>query len=175
VNLSGKQFVQPNLIEQIEQILHQTGLDARSLALEITESTIMQNAEGAAIILKQLRSNGVKLFLDDFGKGYSSLSYLHRFPFNTLKIDRDFVSRMGVDGKNSAIVRTIATLAHSLEMNVTAEGVETVAQMAQLCGIKCEQGQGYFFSKPVDAEAAGALIKAELQGEGTLPVYPERG
>ncbi len=175
VNLSGKQFVQPNLIEQIEQILHQTGLDARSLALEITESTIMQNAEGAAIILKQLRSNGVKLFLDDFGKGYSSLSYLHRFPFNTLKIDRDFVSRMGVDGKNSAIVRTIATLAHSLEMNVTAEGVETVAQMAQLCGIKCEQGQGYFFSKPVDAEAAGALIKAELQGEGRLPVYPERG
>ena len=160
VNLSAKQFLQPDLITQIEQILQETNLDARSLALEITESAIIQNAESASFMLKQLQTLGVKLFLDDFGTGYSSLSYLHRFPFNTLKIDRSFVSRIGVDGENSEIVRTIITLAHSLGMNVTAEGVETAAQLAQLCAMKCEHGQGYFFSKPLECEAAGALIMA---------------
>ena len=175
VNISSKQFLQPNLVEQINQILEETALDARSLVLEITETTLIQNAESAAIIIKQLRSKGVKFFLDDFGTGYSSLSYLHRFDFNTLKIDRSFVSRMGINGENLEIVRAIVTLAHSLGMNVTAEGVETTAQLAQLSAIKCEHGQGYIFSKPVDCDAAGALIKAELHAQGKLQVYAERG
>ena len=161
VNFSAKQFMQSNIIEKISSILRETDLNASSLGLEITESAIIANAESAAIVLKQLQKLGVKLFLDDFGTGYSSLSYLYRFPFNTLKIDRSFVSRMGVDGENSEIVRTILTLAHSMGMNVTAEGVETVVQLTQLNALKCEHGQGYFFSPPVDVHGAEALIAAQ--------------
>ncbi len=173
VNFSGKQFLQPNMVEQIYHVLEETGLDASKLGLEITESALMENFELATIMLKQLRSQGVKLFLDDFGTGYSSLSYLHRFPFNVLKIDRSFVSRMGLDAKNLEIVYTIVTLAHSLGMDVTAEGVETAAQLAQLSAIKCKHGQGYLFSMPMEAEAAGALIQANLQDEGRLGVTPQ--
>ena len=162
VNLSDKQFSQPNLSKQIEKILHETSLDPRSLKVEITESVIMENAESATTMLSQLRSLGVQLYMDDFGTGYSSLSYLHRFPLDMLKIDRSFVSRMGVDDENSEIVRAIVTLAHNLSMNVTAEGVETTEQLALLQVLKCEYGQGYFFSKPVDAEAAAALIAKQL-------------
>lgn len=172
-NISGKQFVQPDMVEQICKTLQETGLDASCLGLEITESSIMGNVD-ATTTLKQLRSQGVKLFLDDFGTGYSSLSHLHCFPFNSLKIARSFVSRMSADGENSAIVRTIVTLAHSLGMDVTAEGVETATQLAQLKAIKCEQGQGYLFSKPVESEAAAALIETELQRERTQQIYPER-
>ena len=162
VNLSDKQFSQPNLSEQIEKILHETSLDPRSLKLEITESVIMENAESATTMLSQLRSLGVQLYMDDFGTGYSSLSYLHRFPLDMLKIDRSFVSRMGVGDENSEIVRAIVTLAHNLSMNVTAEGVETTEQLALLQVLQCEYGQGYFFSKPVDAEAAAVLIAEQL-------------
>ena len=168
VNFSGIQFVQTDVVQQIESILHSTGLDACSLALEITETAIIENTASAAIMLKQLRELGVKLFLDDFGTGYSSLSYLHRFEFNALKIDRSFVSSIGFDGENLEIVRTIVTLAHALDMNVTAEGVETTTQLAQLIGLKCEHGQGFLFSKPVDCESAGALIAADLQRYGDL-------
>jgi diguanylate cyclase (GGDEF)-like protein/PAS domain S-box-containing protein len=161
VNISGKQFLQPDLSEQIKQILQETNLDPRSLKLEITESAIVENAESAAIMLSQLRSVGIQLYMDDFGTGYSSLSYLHRFPMDTLKIDRSFVNRMGVDGENLEIVRAIVTLAHNLGMNVTAEGVETTEQLALLKALKCEYGQGYFFSKPVDSIQAEALIAAQ--------------
>jgi EAL domain-containing protein (putative c-di-GMP-specific phosphodiesterase class I) len=112
-------------------------------------------------MLSQLRSVGIQLYMDDFGTGYSSLSYLHRFPMDTLKIDRSFVNRMGVDGENLEIVRAIVTLAHNLGMNVTAEGVETTEQLALLKALKCEYGQGYFFSKPVDSIQAEALIAAQ--------------
>lgn len=121
----------------------------------------MENTESVSIMLSQLQAWSIQLSLDDFGTGYSSLSYLHRFPFNTLKIDRSFVNRMGVDGESLEIVRTIITLAHSLNMNVTAEGVETVAQLNQLKALKCNHGQGYVFSEPVDCEAAEALIAAQ--------------
>ena len=163
VNFSTKQFSQPDVVEQIDQILRSTGLHASSLALEITESAIMENAETATTTLWQLQRLGVKLFLDDFGTGYSSLSYLYRFEFTTLKIDRSFVNRMGVNGENSEIVRTIITLAHSMSMNVTAEGVETAAQLDQLRALKCEYGQGYFFSKPVEYKAVGAILAAQPQ------------
>jgi len=158
VNISGKQFSQPDLSEQIERILQETNLDPRSLKLEITESAIVENAEAATVMLARLRQLGIQLYMDDFGTGYSSLSYLHRFPTDMLKIDRSFVSRMSFDNENAEIVRTIVTLAHNLGMSVTAEGVETAEQLALLKALKCEYGQGYFFSKPMDSEAATALI-----------------
>jgi diguanylate cyclase (GGDEF)-like protein len=163
INLSGKQFLQNNLIEQIQQILGETELDPRTLKLEITESVVMENAEIASSMLSQLRALGVQLSIDDFGTGYSSLSYLHRFPVNTLKIDRSFVSRMGPDDENSEIVRTIMTLANNLGMDVIAEGVETEKQLSNLKEMKCKFGQGYLFSKPVNAQAAGKLLRAERE------------
>ncbi|MBD1880647.1 EAL domain-containing protein [Coleofasciculus sp. FACHB-T130] len=163
VNLSGKQFSQPNLIEQIDRILRKTGLDGHYLKLEITESCLLENAEAAAILLWQLRDRNIQLSIDDFGTGYSSLNYLHRFPLNTLKIDRSFVNRMGAGGKDAEIVKAIVALAHNLGMSVTAEGIETAQQLAQLKALQCERGQGYFFSKPLDNGAAGQLILAQLQ------------
>lgn len=160
VNLSGKQFSQPNLVEQIVQILQETGLDASSLKLEITESAIMENVESATAILWQLRKLGIQLYMDDFGTGYSSLSYLRRFPIDKLKIDRSFVSQMMVDNESLEIVRTIVMLARNLGMNAIAEGVETHEQLTQLMSLQCEYGQGYFFSKPVDADTACSLIAA---------------
>ena len=157
VNLSAKQFAQPDLIKQIAQILHETNLDAQSLKLEITESVLME-AESVTTVLLQLKALGVSLSIDDFGTGYSSLSYLHRFPIDTLKIDRSFVSRMGNDSENSNIIQAIVTLAHVLDIDVIAEGVETVEQQAQLSALQCKYAQGYLFSKPLDSETAGALI-----------------
>jgi diguanylate cyclase (GGDEF)-like protein len=161
VNLSGKQFTQPNLIEQIKHILQETQLDPRCLKLEITESVVMENAEIAKSMLMQLRALGVKLSIDDFGTGYSSLSYLHRFPVNTLKIDRSFISNMSAGDENTEIVRTITTLANNLGMDVVAEGVETEKQLAQLKEMRCEYGQGYLFSRPLTVEAATQLLQQE--------------
>lgn len=168
VNLSGKQFIQPNLIGQIKGILDETDFDPRWLRLEITESVVMENAEAATSMLLQLRELGAHLSIDDFGTGYSSLSYLHRFPVTTLKIDRSFIGRMGEGDENSEIVRTIMTLANNLGMEVVAEGVETEEQLAQLRTLKCEYGQGYLFSRPVNAEAAGMLI-LEKSPKGIAP------
>jgi len=163
VNLSGKQFSQPDLIEQIEQILQATSLDARSLKLEITESVMMENAESAAKMLLKLKALGVQLHIDDFGTGYSSLSYLHRFPIDQLKIDCSFVKRMGVDDESAEIVRAIVTLAHNLGMHVTAEGVETAEQLMHLRTLECEYGQGYFFFKPLTEKVVEKLILTEQQ------------
>jgi diguanylate cyclase (GGDEF)-like protein/PAS domain S-box-containing protein len=159
VNLSSKQFSQPDLIEQVKHILEETGLDARSLKLEITESVVMENAAAATVMLFQLLDLGVQLYIDDFGTGCSSLSHLHHFPFDTLKIDRSFVSRMSTEDGDLEIARTIVALAHSLHMEVMAEGVETAEQLAQLKVLNCEYGQGYLFSKPLEATAAGALLQ----------------
>ncbi len=161
VNLSGKQFMQSDLIQRIGQILQETGLDARCLWLEITESVIMEHAESTVSLLSQLKGLGVQLDIDDFGTGYSSLGYLNRFPVDTLKVDRSFVSRMCVNEENAEIVRTILTLASNLGMDVIAEGVETAEQLEQLRALKCKYGQGYFFFKPVDSEAAEAMLAAQ--------------
>ena len=158
VNLSGKQFAQPDLISEVANILDETGLNPRNLKLEITESVVMENIETATEMLKQLRSLGVKLSIDDFGTGYSSLSYLHRFPIDTLKIDRSFVTQMSDNNENMEIVRTVVMLAQNLGMDVVAEGVETSDQLSLLQRLGCEFGQGYFFSKPVDASAAEKII-----------------
>jgi len=162
VNLSSKQFSHPKLIESISQILQETSLDASSLRLEITESAIMENSESATAMLLQLRDLEVELHLDDFGTGYSSLSYLHRFPVDVLKIDRSFISRVNISDKKAEIVRAILMLADNLGIETTAEGIETAEQLAQLKGLQCKYGQGYFFSKPVDNEAARAMIAQDL-------------
>ncbi len=163
VNLSGLQLSQLGLLERLDQILRQTGVEGRSLKLEITESGLLKNAPCGTAILQQLKTLGVQLSIDDFGTGYSSLARLHQLPIDTLKIDRSFVSRMGDDGESLEIVRAIMNLAHTLEMDVIAEGVETQEQLAQLRSLQCEYGQGYFFSKPVDRLSAGQLIATELQ------------
>jgi EAL domain-containing protein (putative c-di-GMP-specific phosphodiesterase class I) len=157
--LSAKQFAQPDLIGQVKKVLEDTGLGAEHVKLEITESVVMKNAEIATELLMQLCALGVHLSIDDFGTGYSSLSYLHRFPVTTLKIDRSFIGRMGHGGENSEIVRTINTLAHNLGMEVIAEGVETVEQLEQLKSMNCALGQGYLFSRPLDANMARAFIQ----------------
>jgi diguanylate cyclase (GGDEF)-like protein/PAS domain S-box-containing protein len=164
VNLSGKQFSQPDLIERIAQILSETGLEASSLKMEITESAIIENIAAATITLKRIKALGIRLSLDDFGTGYSSLSYLHRFPIDTLKIDRSFVSKINLP-KNTEIVRTILTLAGNLGLDVVAEGVETRDQILQLTGMNCEYVQGYLLSKPIDGRAMRELI-SEIYHKG---------
>jgi diguanylate cyclase (GGDEF)-like protein len=170
VNLSGRQLSQPDLIEKVAAVLQKTGLDPRSLKLEITESEVMENAEAAAVKLQQLRSLGPQLGIDDFGTGYSSLSYLHRFPLNTLKIDRSFVNRIEQGGENLEIVRTIVTLARNLGMEAVAEGVETEGQLAQLCKLGCEYGQGYLFAHPLDCQTAEGLIRRGRLAATTGPL-----
>lgn len=157
VNLSSKQLSQVNLVEKIEKIRQETGLDTSSLNLEITESAIIENPESAAAILSQIRALGIKVHIDDFGTGYSSLSYLHRFPIDTMKIDRSFINRIDKDRESLEIVRTIVTLAHNLGMDAIAEGIETEAQLNILQELQCEFGQGYFFSKPLDRENATSI------------------
>ncbi|MDT4966365.1 MAG: hypothetical protein QOJ64_1102 [Acidobacteriota bacterium] len=171
VNLSAKQFTQPDLLKQITRVLRDTGLDAHSLKLEITESVVMEQMDAVTGTLRQLKALGVELSIDDFGTGYSSLSYLHRLPIDTLKIDRSFVSQMSQKDENREIVRTIATLAQSLGLKVVAEGIETIEQVEQLRALKCEGGQGFLFSRPVDAEAAGELLNSRLlQQRYELPI-----
>lgn len=163
VNLSGKQFSQPDLVESIEQTLEETGLDGHSLKLEITESIAMTDVESTIALLQRLKALHLQLSIDDFGTGYSSLSYLHRFPTDTIKVDRSFVSRMGDESEDAQIVQTIIILGHNLGMDIVAEGVETAGQLASLRGLKCEYGQGFFFSKPLVAEAAEALLHSDPQ------------
>ena len=167
VNLSSRQFSQPDLVEQIEDALRQGGLPAQRLKLEITESVIMENAESAIGVLHRLKDLGASLGIDDFGTGYSSLSYLLRFPADTLKIDRSFMWAMGDGGRNAQIVRTIIVLAHSLQMAVVAEGVETEEQRRQLVALECRYGQGYLFSRPVDGERARAMLAEEARRRAT--------
>ena len=164
VNLSCKQFMQPMIVEQVLEILQETGLDPGSLKLEITESVMMESGDYAMSVLEQLSQAGIELSLDDFGTGYSSLSYIHRFPVTTLKIDQSFIKRIGGE-QNGEIVRAVVALARNLGMEVVAEGIETVTQLDQLKALNCEQGQGYYFSRPVDVESATELIQKEERGE----------
>jgi len=158
VNLSGKQFAQTDLIEKVKNIITETRLNPRGLKLEITESIVMGNIEMATQMLQQLRDLGVQLSIDDFGTGYSSLSYLHSFPIDTLKVDKSFVMEMVDKNENIEIVRTIIMLAQNLGLDVIAEGIETKEQLALLRKLKCEKGQGYYFSKPLDTAAAEDLL-----------------
>ncbi|MFM7573054.1 MAG: EAL domain-containing protein [Snowella sp.] len=172
VNLSGRQFSQPNLVEQIRAVLMELNLTGDELKLEITESMIIHNVEDAIALLHELKSLGLKLSIDDFGTGYSSLSYLHRFPVDTLKIDKSFVSRLigeQEQEKYTQLVHTIITLGHNLKMTVIAEGLETEEQLKILQSFHCEYGQGYFFAKPLLRDDATELLVHHVQGENPPP------
>jgi diguanylate cyclase (GGDEF)-like protein/PAS domain S-box-containing protein len=158
VNVSAPQFREPGLIDRIDQLLMGLGLTSSRLCLEITESVLIDNAEAAALTFSQLRAMGIQLYMDDFGTGYSSLNYLHRFPLNALKIDRSFVSQMNPRDKNFEVVKTIITLAKNLGIDVIAEGIETEQQLNQLKELDCNFGQGFFFSRPMNAQAAEQFI-----------------
>ena len=157
VNLSGKHFDQ-DLIQELQTTLIETGLSASYLNLEITESMLMENADSAVSLLKQLKELGVGLSIDDFGTGYSSLSYLHRFPIDILKVDRSFVNKLDHDPEQLAIVRTIMTLAWNLGIEVVAEGVETTKQLAQVVALQCDFGQGFHYSEPLGEAAIEAIL-----------------
>lgn len=170
VNLSAKEFAQLDLLDQIKHVLAEAHLAPHSLLLEITESMILEDDQAIRGTLSQLRELGVRVEIDDFGTGYSSLGYLTRFPVDTIKIDRSFISRMGSKGDGSHITRSILSLAHELGLEVVAEGVETMAQVSQLKGWQCEYAQGYFFARAVDKNSAsqmlaatGALVPASFQ------------
>ncbi|MEG5064740.1 EAL domain-containing response regulator [Microcoleus sp. B3-A4] len=151
VNLSARQFHQPDLSSRVAQILAETGLEANTLELELTESLMVEDAESAIATLQHLKDLGVCISLDDFGTGYSSLSYLTQYPFDTLKIDRCFISQITDGCTNAAIVKAIIEMAHSLCLEVIAEGVETEAEKDFLWRYKCDMMQGYLFSPPLTA------------------------
>lgn len=159
VNLSMKQFMQPNLVENIGNFLKELKLSPQALKLEITESTVMEDPAAAVQMLQQMKALGIRLAIDDFGTGYSSLSYLHRFPLDTLKIDRSFISNLCSGGINGLeIARTIMPLAKNLSLDVVAEGVETAEQVEALKKLDCNYAQGFYFSKPVARDEAEALL-----------------
>ncbi|MBV8632215.1 MAG: EAL domain-containing protein [Silvibacterium sp.] len=165
VNLSARQFGQPRLAEHIAKVLANTCLTADNLRLEVTESSLMSNPEAALETMEDLKALGVGLHMDDFGTGYSSLNHLHRYPFDTLKIDRSFIQSIADEQGSIEIVGTILDLARSLDMDVVAEGIETAEQAERLRALGCRLGQGYYFSRPMEATAIGAML-AESGGAG---------
>jgi diguanylate cyclase (GGDEF)-like protein/PAS domain S-box-containing protein len=161
VNISGKQFMQRDLAGKVADIVMETGIDARTLALEITESMIMENVDTAVETMNQLRSMGIQIHIDDFGTGYSSLSYLHRFPIDAIKIDRTFINKLTADGKNKEIIQSILSLASSLNFEVIAEGVEMNHQLVNMQNMQCQFGQGFLISVPMEPGAIDAWVQAE--------------
>jgi len=172
VNLSGKHFGHPALVEQINTVLTETGIAPENLKLELTESAVMENAETAILMLRQIKQTGVQVSIDDFGTGYSSLSYLHRFPIDQLKVDRSFVSAMEENTENGEIVRTVIALAKALKLRVVAEGIESIHQFHQLRILGCEYGQGYLFSKPLPVADTERLLADRTRWQNILPTTP---
>lgn len=169
VNLSGKHFGHPALVDQIKTVVDETGIEASNLKLELTESAVMENAETAILMLQQIKEIGVQVSIDDFGTGYSSLSYLHRFPIDLLKVDRSFVSAMEENSENGEIVRTVIALAKALSLKVVAEGIESIHQFHQLRILGCEYGQGYLFSKPLPVAEIERLLEDKSRWQNILP------
>jgi diguanylate cyclase (GGDEF)-like protein/PAS domain S-box-containing protein len=154
INVTSQQFREPSLLSTLDALLAKTCINGECLRLELTESTLIHETEATIDTLNKIRQRNIQISIDDFGTGYSSLSYLSRFPINNLKIDQSFVGRMHLEAENLEIVRTITTLAHTLDMDVTAEGIERSEQIEKLQEFGCEYGQGYFFSPPLTADAA---------------------
>jgi EAL domain-containing protein (putative c-di-GMP-specific phosphodiesterase class I) len=159
VNLSARQFQQRDIARLVTSVLEETGLEPKYLELELTESTIMRNAEEAITMLAELSALGIGIAIDDFGTGYSSLAYLKRFPVHRLKIDRSFVADIGTCGDDETITSAIIALAHSLELQVIAEGVETSAQHEFLRARDCDEMQGYYFSRPMPRDDIPGLLQ----------------
>jgi diguanylate cyclase (GGDEF)-like protein/PAS domain S-box-containing protein len=162
VNVSAKEFRGQQFLKELFAILAETGIDPRSLELELTESVLMKHAESAASILETLRESGVQVAVDDFGTGYSSLSYLRKFPIDALKIDQSFVGRLGTTVDDASIVRAVISMAQSLRLRVVAEGVETLEQSEFLQALACDEAQGFYFSKPVPPLEFAALLRGGL-------------
>jgi len=169
VNLSTRQFSSLSLVEDVKNSLERVGLEGRFLKLEITESAIMADTQSAAIRLEQLRALGAAISLDDFGTGYSSLSYLQKFKIDTLKIDRSFISELGISHESDELVRTIINLAHNLGMDVTAEGIEHQVQHLQLSDMTCESGQGFHYSRPMPVMDIDTLLRASVTASNFPP------
>jgi diguanylate cyclase (GGDEF)-like protein/PAS domain S-box-containing protein len=158
VNISARQLAQADFLRQVGHVLQETGLDANTLTLEVTESALMQNFNASAALLAEMKALRIQLNLDDFGTGYSSLTHLHRFPVGVLKIHHSFVGRLDASPEHEEIVRTIITLAKNLRMNAVAEGVETAEQLRRLRALQCGFAQGYYFSPPLEAADASELL-----------------
>jgi diguanylate cyclase (GGDEF)-like protein/PAS domain S-box-containing protein len=165
VNISVRQFLYPGFLQLVEEVLRETGLAPESLELEITESLLMQDAEGAILLLRDLKALGVQLAIDDFGTGYSSLSYLKRFPIDRLKVDRSFVREITTNAEDAAITRAVIAMAHNMDLRVIAEGVETAEQLRYLTDEQCHEIQGYFLSRPVPAHEISLLIGTDCSPE----------
>lgn len=163
VNVSGHQLIEGDLIADIARILAQTGVEPHWLEVELTEGSLMENTQHTIASLQRLHAMGVKISIDDFGTGYSSLAYLRRFPIDTLKIDIAFIREVTSNPQDAAITRTIIELAHSLNLRVVAEGVETQAQLAFLKEAGCDQIQGYLFSRPLPVETLERLLLERLE------------
>jgi diguanylate cyclase (GGDEF)-like protein len=175
VNISGKHFGQAGLVDLVKTVLAETNFTPEKLKLEITESAVMVDPEKTISILKELKTLGVHLMIDDFGTGYSSLNYLHKFPIDTLKVDRSFVATMENEEENNEIVNTVILMAKNLHLDVVAEGIETINQFSQLRKLNCEKGQGYFFSRPVPGKQIESLLNQTLPWQDVFvsqePVY----
>lgn len=171
INVSTHQLREPDIVKQVMDTIEESGIPADQLEIELTESAIMEQPAETIELLRRFKKLGIGLAIDDFGTGYSSLSYLHRFPFDTLKIDRSFIKNITTSSDDAAIVRTIIAMAHSLRLNVVAEGVETTEQAIYLRNNNCDQLQGYLFSKPLPAQEFEILLRAQ----STLSLPPSSG
>jgi EAL domain-containing protein (putative c-di-GMP-specific phosphodiesterase class I) len=161
VNLSGRQLSSPDLVGNVLGAIANADIDPSQLSFEITESVLMEDVERSTMVLRSLKDIGVGLAIDDFGTGYSSLSYLERFPVDAIKIDRSFISRLGADATDGAIVSAVTTLGHALGLVVTAEGVETVEQLRILADLGCDAAQGYLFARPLPPSELPGFVRAQ--------------
>jgi diguanylate cyclase (GGDEF)-like protein/PAS domain S-box-containing protein len=164
VNVSAMEFRNEHFLENLFSVLDETGLDPKSLELELTESVLMKRAESATSILRTVRERGVQVAIDDFGTGYSSLSYLRKFPVDALKIDQSFIRQISTAGDDTAIVTAVIAMARSLKLRVVAEGVETLEELAFLRAHQCDEAQGYYFSRPLPAQEFAQLLETGVQG-----------
>ncbi|MDX6611242.1 MAG: hypothetical protein QOD75_428 [Blastocatellia bacterium] len=174
VNISARHFQQIDFLQNMEEVLEETGIDPQRLQLELTETSIMENPEAGAELLSQLRMLGMRVAIDDFGTGYSSLSYLKQLPIDTVKLDRSFVTGATSDPNDAALVMAIVTLAHNLKLKVVAEGVETEEQKSFLRLLRCDEGQGYLFGRPVPADVFGSRLAEPKRNKRPL-LSPPRG
>ena len=170
VNLSPRQFLNDHLLQDIDEVLQETGMPAHLLQLEITESMVMQNVSRAITLLDEIQSRGIRLAIDDFGTGYSSMSLMKQFPIDTIKIDRSFVKELALNAEDRAIATAIISMGKALGLTVVAEGVETPEQNQFLREHACDELQGYLFSRPVSAEAITALLRPYLFSPPLQPV-----
>jgi EAL domain-containing protein (putative c-di-GMP-specific phosphodiesterase class I) len=159
INLSSKSFLQQNFIERLTNIFEETGVTSDGIAIEITESMIMENIDIALVTMQKLKEMGIHIHIDDFGTGYSSLSYLHHFPVNALKIDRSFIRKMSHSNDDREIVKTIISLAQNLSLDVIAEGIEDTHELLAIKNMQCQYAQGYLFSEPMTPADAEVWIQ----------------